>query len=127
MMPMAVKQIMIDDIDGSEGAETVEFSLEGIGYQIDLTEKNADALRKALAPFIDSARRTSAKRPSSRKTAAHRPAAEATINNDAIRDWAKSTGRKVSDRGRIPRDVVQAFEEAHAPADSSKMFSAASA
>ena len=30
-----------------------------------------------------------------------------------IRDWARSNGYKVPDRGRIPADVREAFEAAH--------------
>lgn len=31
----------------------------------------------------------------------------------AIRDWANSNGYEVSNRGRIPDQVVEAFEAAH--------------
>jgi hypothetical protein len=31
----------------------------------------------------------------------------------AIRDWAKSSGWAVSDRGRLPSNVVEAYDAAH--------------
>lgn len=124
---MAIKTIRTDDLDGTEGAETITFALGPDTFEIDLSEKNASALRKVLAPYIESGRRRVSSKRSTKKATAHRPSAETTINNDAIRDWAKSNGHAVSDRGRIPRSVIEAFEEAHAPSNSASMFSAAGA
>ena len=109
------KTVTIDDIDESEGAETRDFSLEGVDYEIDLVETNMEELRKALAPFIESARKVHrsgrrAHKPTPRVT--HVPAS-GVHNNEAIREWARKRNMKVSDRGRIPREVEAAFDEAH--------------
>ena len=40
---------VVDDLDGSEAAESVEFALDGVAYEIDLSEDNAEKLRDALA------------------------------------------------------------------------------
>lgn len=124
---MAIKTIRTDDLDGTEGAETVTFSLGPEAFEIDLSEKNAATLRKVLAPYIEAGRRTSSAKRSAKKSSARTPAAEATINNDAIRAWARANGHDVSDRGRVPANVKEAFDQAHAPSGSAKMFSAAGA
>jgi hypothetical protein len=96
-----------DDIDGSEGAETVTFSLAGQSYEIDLSAKNLDEFKKGLQPFIDSGRRVgrqSAVRPARGKTSS---------NSSAIRAWAAGQGLAVSERGRIPAAVVAKYEAAH--------------
>ena len=53
---MAQKVMLIDDLDGSEGAETIRYSVDGKDYEIDLSEKNAKRLRDALTEFIEKAR-----------------------------------------------------------------------
>lgn len=104
---------LVDDIDGTvlgigEG-ETVHFSLNNTAYEIDLTTENADAFREALEPYIAGARRASAPagRSSSRKRSAASP------ETAAIREWAQANGHKVSERGRIPATVIEAYRAAH--------------
>jgi hypothetical protein len=103
-----VNIVLIDDIDGSEAVETVSFGLDGTTYEIDLNKKNAAALRDALASYVGNARKVSGtrRRRSSASTALGPSARE-------IRDWARSNGFKVPDRGRIPADVREAFEKSH--------------
>ena len=48
---------IVDDLDGTEASGTVEFALDGRSYEIDLSDKNAAKLRKALTPFLDVARK----------------------------------------------------------------------
>jgi hypothetical protein len=87
---------IIDDIDGTEGAETVSFSLEGHDYEIDLTPANHEVLRQALAPYIAAAR------PS--PNGAVKPKATGG-DVKAIRAWAAAKGIVIPARGRIPADV----------------------
>lgn len=109
---------LVDDLDGTvlevgEG-ETVLFSLDGVAYEIDVTDDNAAALREALAPYIaagrsiSSARAASAGAPSGRKR-------RRTGQQDysAIREWAKANGYQVSERGRVPASVLEAYDAAH--------------
>lgn len=108
-MAQKVQIIMTDDLDGSEGTETVSFAIDGKAYEIDLSEKNADKLRTALHPFMDKGRRLKAIRggkASARNTGSRERSAE-------IREWAKSAGIKVNDRGRIPANVIEQYEAAH--------------
>ena len=58
-MAQKVQVVLVDDIDGGEAVETLSFSLDGVGYEIDLTEANAAELRAAIAPWISAGRRVS--------------------------------------------------------------------
>ena len=106
-MAQKVHIVLEDDIDGSEATETVSFALDGTSYEIDLNEKNASGLRDALATYVGHGRKVSGGARRGRKSAA-------TSGTSAreIRDWARSNGHKVPDRGRIPADVRDAFEAA---------------
>jgi hypothetical protein len=108
---------LVDDIDGSDAAETVEFALDGASYEIDLTEKNAKKLRDALANYVAHARHVGAGS-SARRSSGRRGARAAQVRNSreqlqAIREWARKQGYEVSDRGRIAAGIVEAFEDAH--------------
>jgi hypothetical protein len=114
---MAQKTIvqLIDDLDGthSDTIETVTFGLDGVTYEIDLSDDNADKLRESLAAFIGSARRTGgrAKRgTASASVASANGSGRSREQTQAIREWARKNGHDVSDRGRIPAAVIDAFE-----------------
>jgi hypothetical protein len=106
-----VETRLVDDLDGSEAVETVNFSFEGRDYEIDLSAGNAARLRDGLAGFVASARRTGG---SGRRAAAPRAAQRSTYDREhalAIREWARANGFEVSERGRIPRVVIEAYEQ----------------
>ena len=109
-MAQRVEIQIIDDLDGGRGDETVLFSFEGKQYEIDLSTKNAAALRKALAKYVDAARRApgASRRPSRNGRRAGNGAADST----AVRVWAKSQGIEVKDRGRVPAELVEKFRAA---------------
>src|SRR3954451_16893768 len=109
--PMAQKVhiVLEDDLDGSDAAQTVTFGLDGTSYEIDLNDKNAASLRDALATYVGHGRKVSGSRRGRRSSSASAAAHSAK----EIRDWARSNGHKVPDRGRIPSDVREAFEAAH--------------
>jgi hypothetical protein len=97
-----------DDIDGSDGAETVSFSFDGQNYEIDLATKNRDKFKKSLQPFIDSGRRVA------RQGNSHTTRSRASRKDSgAIRAWAAEQGLAVSERGRIPATVIAKYEAAH--------------
>jgi hypothetical protein len=113
---------LIDDIDGRPAQETVSFSLDGMAYEIDLSEGNADRLRAGLAPFVERARKAGAARaaaPPRTAGASHPAPAGDRDRSAAIRAWAKGEGLAVNERGRIPAKVVEAFEAAEAGETSS--------
>ena len=104
-MAKKVSVALDDDLDGGPADETVRFGLGGAEYEIDLSKKNASAFRKELTPFIERARKAG-------KGQARRPSRSASSRQRSgdIRAWAKSQGIAVSERGRIPANVVQQYE-----------------
>jgi len=118
MAERAVRQL-IDDLDGSEIAdgtgEQIEFAVRGVRYRIDLSKANVTKFEKALAPFIESA--TKVGRPPRVRSDAgvrgRRGARSAKQDLPAIRTWAAKHGHKVSARGRIPGEVMKAYQAAH--------------
>lgn len=105
---------LIDDLDGttSDSIETVEFGLDGAAYEIDLNADNASKLRQHLEDFIGSARRTGGrvKRGAATNLTRSAGSGRSREQTQAIREWAKNNGHDVSDRGRIPAAVIDAFE-----------------
>lgn len=104
-MAQRVVVTLSDDIDGGKAAETVEFSLDGKSYEIDLNPANAKKLRGALAPYVEAGRKQSKSGKVFRRTSiAPDPA--------TVRAWARSNGFEVPPRGRIPKKVYEAFNAA---------------
>ncbi len=127
-----------DDIDGRPGASTVPFGLDGITYEIDLHDENAEALREIFGPYVTAARRTggrlvkgAGKAPGAQRlagragkgsTAAVFSSASSSAPpegyaarreyNTAVRAWAAQNGYPLADRGRIPTSVIDAYETA---------------
>jgi hypothetical protein len=105
----------VDDLDGSEASGTVDFSLEGRSYQIDLSDDNAAKLRDALAPYVDAARKAGGRsrgRTPRQSTVAEKPARSNREETAALRQWARENGHQVSERGRIPKSVIEAYQAA---------------
>jgi hypothetical protein len=110
---------LVDDIDGTvleigEG-ETVTFSLDGTAYEIDLTTEHAAEFRETLGRYIDAARSVSSARGSSGAagSAARKRRRTGQQDYSAVREWAKANGHSVSERGRVPASVLEAYEAAH--------------
>jgi hypothetical protein len=100
--------VFTDDLNGGPAEGTVTFEFDGASYEIDLSKKNADKLAKALQPYITAGRRVTG------GTRAHRRGATRPARQDqsAVREWARSHGLKVSDRGRIPADITARYQAA---------------
>ena len=114
-MAQKVNIVLVDDLDGSEAAETVSFALDGTSYEIDLNEGNAASLREALSGYVGHARKVSGG--GSRRSGSSRRSGGSgggsSSNTRAVREWAKQNGYDVSERGRIAADVQQAYDAAH--------------
>lgn len=84
------------------------FSIDGREFEIDLCEKHSDKFDEAIGRFAVHARKASSRQPrAKRRTAAHRK------HSAEIRAWAQQKGLVVSERGRIPADVVSRYEASH--------------
>ena len=110
-MAKQVITLLTDDIDGGEADRTVEFGLDGVNYTIDLSEKNAGKLRKALDPYLSAATRVGRSSTASpvRRAAPASTGRASRDQNQAIREWANKNGFEVSERGRIPSHIVEAY------------------
>ncbi len=109
-MAQKVHIVLEDDIDGSEATQTISFALDGTSYEIDLNDKNAAALRDALATYVGHGRRVTGSRRGARRTSS---ASANGASAKEIRDWARDNGHKVPERGRIPAAVREAYQAAH--------------
>lgn len=93
-----VEVVLVDDLDGSPADETLQFALDGRHYEIDLSAEHAKELRSTLKPYLRKARAVAPPSP----------------GNEAakIREWAADNGYEVSQRGRLHRDIVEAYRNA---------------
>ncbi len=106
---------LIDDIDGSPATATIEFSVGGKNYVIDLSEANAAAFNAALAPYVEHARRARRAPANKRKSRSSSEAARIKRQKTAeMRAWALENGVTVSKRGQLGQDTIAAYEAAHA-------------
>ena len=111
-MVKKVSVMLVDDLDGKSPAEeTVRFSLDDVEYEIDLTAPHAEKLRHDLNAWIHASRRVAGRQRRSSRTGLSRTSAESE-GSAVIREWARRNGHPVSDRGRIPRSVIDAFNSA---------------
>ncbi|MDR1450045.1 MAG: Lsr2 family protein [Propionibacteriaceae bacterium] len=96
--------VLIDDVDGSIAEVTVAFAIDGVSYEIDLSEANAADLRSDFAKWIGRGRRVGG-----RRRAGSRSAVGSGDDIAAIRAWAKANGYQVNDRGRISAKIREAY------------------
>ncbi len=99
-MAQKIEILLVDDLDGSPADETVQFSLDGTDYEIDLSTDHARELRERLKEYVRRGR-TESRPPRARHEAAR------------IRAWALHNGFDVAPRGRIHRDILDAYHRAH--------------
>ncbi|MBK0419254.1 Lsr2 family protein [Leucobacter sp. CSA1] len=114
-MAKKITEILIDDLDGTEigpdEGETVRFALDGVRYEIDLTNEHAAELRDALRAYVQKGRRSTG---GGRGARASKPNASRSGSDlSAIREWLRAQGHEVSDRGRIPARLVAEYEAAN--------------
>ena len=113
---MAQRTILTDDIDGSEGAETITYMVNGQEYEIDLSEENAERFHDALEPFVSKSRevqRQAAPARRGRGDGRRRGGGSGRDDIPQIRAWAQSQGMDVSERGRVKKEIMEAYDQAH--------------
>lgn len=94
---------LIDDLDGSKADQSLIFSLDGVDFEIDLSDANAEELRSTLERYAEKARRTGGRKRSMTETRAEGPSSK------DIRAWAESQGLQVSIRGRVQSTIVDQY------------------
>lgn len=110
-MAQRVQVILVDDLTGGEASETVEFALDGVTYEVDLSDANAAKLRDDFAPWIGAARRSGGRRQTRRS--GRGGSAGSRDDLARIREWGRENGFKVSDRGRVSKELQEAYAAAH--------------
>jgi Lsr2 len=110
---------LVDDLTGeaAENISTVEFALDGRAYELDLTDENSARLHDALAPYVNAARKLGGRRRRGARPGRGVPSAGRGPGYDrqtlkSVREWAKKNGYNVRDRGRLPAEVLQAWQTA---------------
>lgn len=103
-----------DDLDGSliQEGETIRFTVDDTAYEIDLSTENAAAFKAFLAPYREAARTLNG----SHRQGSSTPQSKRSVSrqNARIRDWARSNGYTVNERGKLTQPILDAFERAHA-------------
>lgn len=119
-MVQRVQIVLEDDFDGGAADETIRFGLDGATYEIDLSDANAAKLRETVDPWLTVARKTKGRRsrPATRTRSGSggRSGSGSGMSRQELADvraWAKANGYQVSDRGRIPASVQDAYRKAH--------------
>jgi hypothetical protein len=114
IMATVTRTFLVDDLNGStDDVSTIQFHLDKTNYEIDLTATNEARLRDKLARFLDAATPAAPPRtpPRTKRTVKSIPAGR--DQTQAVRDWAKTAGYEISTRGRIPKNIQEAFDQAH--------------
>lgn len=104
--------VRVDDLDGSDlgdGGSTVSLAFQGVEYQLDLSDDNAAQLEAVLQPYLSVARRAGG-----RRRGGSQPSTSGK-NTSEVRAWAKANGHEVNGRGRLPAEVVAAYNAANLP------------
>ncbi|MDV6261944.1 histone-like nucleoid-structuring protein Lsr2 [Rhodococcoides yunnanense] len=114
----------VDDIDGSviedESGETIEFSVNGVDYLVDLKAKNASEFHRRIGYYIEHATRVGGRKRRNSPTPSttpKEPSSSGTTRDPAqtraVRQWAADNGYEINDRGRIPAAIEEAYNAAH--------------
>lgn len=104
-MAQKVSVELVDDLDGSPADQTISYAFDGKEYEIDLSDSNVERFRKALEPFVSASRSGRRARRGGRRSSAGYDASE-------VREWAKKNGLEISDRGRIPSNILEKWRAA---------------
>jgi hypothetical protein len=112
---MAQRVVLIDDLDGSEGSETLLYTVDGQEYEIDLSEENANTFRTTWQTYIQKSRPVERQvtTPTGRPTTRRRSSGSGREDIAEIRAWAEAKGIQVSPRGRIKREIIDQYDAAH--------------
>jgi hypothetical protein len=113
---VAQRVVLTDDLDQSEATQTITYTIDGQEYEIDLSEENAERFHAALEPFVSVSRqveRQAAPTRRSRGDRRRRGGSSGRLDIPQIRQWAEANGYGVSARGRIKKEVIDAYDAAH--------------
>jgi septation ring formation regulator EzrA len=112
---MAQRVVLSDDLDGSEAIQTIIYTIDGQEYEIDLSEENIQRFHEALEPFVSASRQVQRQAAPTRRRGDGRRRSGSRWRDDIpqIRAWAEANDYEVSARGRIKKEILDAYDEAH--------------
>lgn len=108
-MAQKIVTTLVDDVDGGEAHHTIPFSLDGVTYEIDLSDKNADKLRETFRPYLLNGRRMGG-RVKGGQNGGRGSSVKPGVDLSEVRAWAKQNGYQVSERGRVAAEVLDAYD-----------------
>lgn len=112
---------LIDDLDGNtldiDDAHTVTWAWRGVTYETDVSTDNLQKIESGkvpLAKLLTVSTRTGGRQQPSAPRLAVAPPTKSTSNSEAakVREWASRNGYDVAPKGRIAREVVDAYRAA---------------
>ena len=106
-MAQKIQTLFIDDIDGGTAEGTVRFGLDGTEYEIDLSARHAEELRKVMADYVAHGRKAGG---TTRRTPRGRRSNAEAVDTARVREWAKGNGYDIKERGRVPANVVEKYK-----------------
>jgi hypothetical protein len=116
-MAQRVQVLLVCDLHGDEtpASQTVEFALDGSAYEIDVCDQHAAELRDRFASYLGAARRSGGRGATSAsgRTSRRRRRSGGSGEAARIREWARSQGLAVPERGRIPAELAEKYAQAH--------------
>ncbi|MDV7102061.1 Lsr2 family protein [Gordonia amicalis] len=111
---------VVDDLDGREldpeEAHTVAWTWLGVDYELDVSPANLDKIEEGkvtVAKLLTASTRVGGRRQVRGSSKRNGASNASSSQNAQIREWATANGFEVSPRGRIARDVVEAYEAAN--------------
>jgi Lsr2 len=113
---MAQRVVLTDDLDGSEATQTISFRINGQEYEIDLSDENAQRFHQALEPYVTNSRQVQRQPEPQRRgrgDGRRRTGGSGRDDIPQIRAWAEAQGMDVSARGRIKKEIIDAYDQAH--------------
>ncbi|GAP61324.1 nucleoid-associated protein Lsr2 [Arthrobacter sp. Hiyo1] len=106
---MAIKKVIESDLSGRQDAERVTFGLGETWYEIDLTDDERQGLEAALKSYLAAGRKATQEPPKPRKMVPTTTPEE----REKIREWGRENGFDFAPYGRIPKEVMAAYDAAH--------------
>ncbi|AYR03187.1 Lsr2-like DNA bridging protein [Gordonia phage Octobien14] len=121
---MARKEVLeiTDDYDGKmigpdEEWSPVPFVVNGTAYQLDLRAANQERFQKDMDKWINRATKVGrAPKVGGSKPKPASTSSESGLDLSVVRAWANNNGYTVSEKGRVPKHVMEAYEASEAAA-----------
>lgn len=103
---------LVDDIDGSPAQQTVTFALDGVTYEIDLSERHAQRLRGLFTRYIERARAPEQEQSAAVAKRQERDERDARQVNRQLTEQIRGAAQRSKERVSKQKDPEPAAESA---------------